>query len=522
MGLSVVLLNKIAVNRQHRAESHSQWDTNAGTSSKMKTRIACAPWLWCSLSARLMDSSFCSSRMQRLVMVGESGQSEGPWRSELTNVPHMSSVKETSVSTVARPAPTRRIGWRGIVALLVLAGGVVLASQLYVELALWRANVCLEAREHQAAWRWLRQVSWLRPRSAELHFLMARTNRRLERFADVEQELKRAAELGWPRQDLEREQWLAQAQTGQFQLMRQHWSELFRDARSDGPEISHAFVISALSRFQIQDALKVIAVWKTDYPNDPEPYFLEGRIAGVGLKWKEAEDAYRQAEVRAPERIDIQEGLIEALMKQLKFSEADTALQSLLRQDPDNFEAMVNLADCQVRLGELEQARETLDSVLKQEPDQYRALVLIGQLESAAGQPQQAVDALRRAVDQHPEDAEVRYLYGRALRAAGREAEAMPHLAFREQAREPLLRLNQATNELVANPANQKLRYEVAELTWRWKSHDEGATWLRSLLDFNPSHQAAHALLARHYELKHDTKKAEQHRQLAGSVEFHE
>lgn len=434
----------------------------------------------------------------------------------------MSSVKETSVPTASIPVPARRIRWRVAVALLVLVLLAGVASQLYAELALWRASVCLEEREHQRAVRWLQQVSWLRPRSAELHYLLARTNRRLERYADVEQHLKRAAELGWPRPDLEREQWLAQAQTGQFQLMRQHWSELFRDARSDGPEISRAFVISALSRFQIQDALKVIAVWKADFPNDPEPYFLEGRIAGVGLKWKEAEGAYRQAAIRGPDRVDIQQGLIEALMKQLKFNEADSQLQALLRRDPDNADAQVNRADCQIRLGELDQARELLKGTLQHDPNQYRALVLIGQLESAAGQPQAAIDALRRAVDQHPEDAEVRYMYGRALRAAGREAEAKPHLDFREQAREPLLRLNHATNELVANPANQKLRYEVAELTWRWKSHDEGVTWLKSLLDINPAHQAAHALLARHYELKHDLQKAELHRRQAGSVEFHE
>lgn len=434
----------------------------------------------------------------------------------------MSSVKETSVPTAWLPVPVRRVRWRVVVALLVLVVLAAVASQFYAELALWRASVYLEAREHQRAARWLRQVSWLRPRSAELHYLLARTNRRLERFADVEQHLKLAADLGWPRPDLEREQWLAQAQTGQFQLMRQHWSELFRDARSDGPEISRAFVISALSRFQIRDALKVIAGWKADFPNDPEPYFLEGRVAGVGLKWKEAEEAYRQAAIRDPGRIDIQQGLIEALMKQLKLSEADTELQALLRRHPGNTDALVNRADCQVRLGSLDQAREILKAALQQDPNQYRALVLIGQLESAAGQPQVAIDALRRAVDQHPEDAEVRYLYGRALRAAGRDAEAKPHLDFREQAREPLLRLNEATNELVANPANQKVRYEVAELTWRWKSHDEGVTWLKSLLDFNPAHQAAHALLARHYELKHDLQKAEQHRRLAGSVEFHE
>lgn len=393
-----------------------------------------------------------------------------------------------------------------------------LASGLAVDLALWRAQICLHKRQHERALTWLNGFGWMQPRNAELHFLLARANRRLERFSEVERHLQRAVDLGWNRQDLEREQWLALAQTGQFAAMNSHWGDLFLNAGADGPEICKAFVIASLKRFQVADASRVIAGWKADFPDDPEPYFQEARIAGVALRWRDAESAYREALKLAPERKDVREGLIEALLKQLKFAEADAELKHLLQRDPGNTAAEVNRADCLIRLGSLDEARTLLQSILKHDASQYQALVMLGQLEMAAGRSTEAVKSLDQAVAIHSEDAETRYLFAKALRAAGRDDDAAPHFQFRESAKEPLLRLNQATVELVAAPRNLALRYEVGELTWRWKSHEEGAVWLLSLLELDPSHRPTHALLARHYELLGNNEKASRHRELAGEV----
>lgn len=430
-------------------------------------------------------------------------------------------TRATDVTTRRHPSIAHpRWIWTRLISAMVLLVACYLLSGFIVELVLWRADVCLNARQHERALSWLNTVGWLRPNSAELHFLLARANRRLERFPDVEKHLRRAAELGWPREALEREQWLAQAQTGQFEALRDHWSDLFRSAGSDGPEISRAFVIAALKRFQITDATRVIGLWKADFPDDAEPYFQEGKIAAVTLRWKDAEAAFRQAQHRAVDRVDIREALIEACMQQLEFHKAQLELKQLLQRDPENRHAQVELADCQIRLGSIEEARGLLKKVLQHDPNQRDALILTAQLELAEGRASLAVETLRRVGASSSEDAELRYLFAQALRAAGDNEEAEQHYQYREAAREPLLRLSKATGELVAAPTNQALRYEVGELTWRWKSHDEGANWMLSLLEFNPAHQAAHALLARHYELKGNAAKAAYHRNLAGTVEF--
>lgn len=428
---------------------------------------------------------------------------------------------EGSPSPARRHPPRRRRNWHlGIVVILLIAG--IAISGLPRDFVLWRASVCIEARKHDRAIAWLQTVKWIFPDNSELHYLLARANRRIGRFDEVHRHLKRASELGWPRAKLEREQWLALAQTGQFAAMQDHWRDLFLNAGSDGPEICRAFVIGALKQFRIADATNVISGWKVDFPDDPEPYFYEAQIAGVALRWQDAEIAYREALRRASDRLDFREGLIDALMKQLKYSDAEVELQRLLAKNPSNVGARVRRADCLMRSGSLDESIDELRKILQATPDHYDALVLFGQIATSDGRTSEAVRALERAVQQRPEDAEVRYLYGKALRAAGREAEAAEHFGFREAAREPLLRLSKATNELVGHPRNLALRYEVGELTWRWKSHDEGAIWLLSLLELDPLHQQSHALLARHRELKGETNRADHHRSLAGSAEFHE
>ncbi len=378
---------------------------------------------------------------------------------------------------------------------IVVFGVTPLGFWILFELAVWRAQVCLDARQPSQALEWLSGLDSACPNSARVQFLLGQTFRKLKRFREVPSRLKRAGDFGWNRQALQREQWLALAQTGQFDAMRQHWGSLFLDPQSDGPEIYQAFVIDSLNRFQIADARRVLAGWKADFPEDADPHFQEGRINAASLRWKDAEQAFLEAIRRTPARTDIHKGLAEACIKQLKITEAILHLQEWLVREPGNLDAKRSMAECQLRLGQLDTARRLLKEILNRHPNHYDALVGLGQLELAAARPEVAVESLERAVIIRPEDAEVRYLYARALRSLRQDEDATKHFEFREAANEPLLRLSRATMELVGNPDDLELRYEVAELTCRWKSRVEGEKWLRSLLERCPSHPKASALL---------------------------
>ena len=52
-------------------------------------------------------------------------------------------------------------------------------------------------------------------------------------------------------------------------------------------------------------------------------------------------------------------------------------------------------------------------------------------------------------------------------------------------------------------------------LSWKWKSRQDGLAWLLSILDYEPTHRATHALLATHYSEVGDKDKAEAHTRMS-------
>lgn len=392
-------------------------------------------------------------------------------------------------STPSQTRQTFRSRRPGLCA-LGLIGGLALALGAG-EVAVARARWLLDQRRDAQARSWLNLANGLSPRRGEVHFLQARLARREARYDDVRQYLTWAQAAHWPIPELEREQWLALAQTGQFEALQPHWQDLFLNAGADGPEICRAYVLASMKRCRLADARRVLAGWKADFPQDAGPYELEGWLHAVLLEWSDAVVAYQQALQRAPENQAARRGLAEALMKQLQFASAAEHWSWLLQQDPADSAARVGLAECHFRQGDVAAARTELSRVLSAAPDHYEALMLSGQIELADNQFQLAVKHLQAAVEQRPEDAEARYVLGRALRSIGDTVAAEEHLEYRQQAQPHLQRLNELMKQLPTQPADTQLRGEIAELTWQWKSRAEGCRWWQSILDVNPRHEDA-------------------------------
>lgn len=398
------------------------------------------------------------------------------------------------------PKGVRR-GWAEGRAARVVAVVVCAAAVLFValpEVALGRVRHLLDARRHDAAGRWLAVAERTSPRRGAVHFQAARLARRQGDFAEVHHRLRAALAAGWPVADLRREQWLALAQTGQVDAMQEHWPTLFADPGSDGPEISRSFVVAALARIRLDDARRVLDAWEADYPADPGPHVFRGIIHAIQLEWDDAARAHTRALDLDPGDGAARRGLAEALSKRLKFAEALEAWTAVLAADPRDTAAAVGRCDCLVRLGEIDTARSELSALIERAPDDVAALEVAGRLELAAGNAARAVEHLRRACDRRPEDAELRYAFGRALRLAGDVEAAREHLEFREAAAAPLERLRTLLVDLPRDPWDADLRAEIGELTYRWKSREEGLQWFRRALDVDPGHAAARAFLEAH------------------------
>jgi len=405
----------------------------------------------------------------------------------------------------------RLLGLAVIVATASLATWVVT-----IELALWRGAACLETRNHERALSWLQLAERISFERAELNYLLARCHRRLGHFDEVESHLRRAFDLGWDVRQLEREQWLALAQTGQYEKVAPYWSVLFENPGSDGPEISKAYVAASFALFRFRDALAVLAAWKNDFPDDPEPYVMHARLAETHLKWALAVKLYGEALERTPHRSDARFGLGRALVRQGEVGRAEKELLRVVQEEPADLDAKVSLAMCAAKLDRANEAIAIYEEVLQAAPDNLDALLELGNLELAAGRSATALEYFRRAAKVRPESREVIYGYARALQAEGKGEEAQEHFGFVEEASRPLAKLKKLLDQLLKEPENLDVRFELASITWRYKSRDEGEKWWRSLLKIAPYHQPTHAALADHYTLVGDQKKAAYHRHLAG------
>lgn len=405
-----------------------------------------------------------------------------------------------------------------LLAFLALLFGV--GSRIAFEVSMWRGTACLESRENAAAGQWLavaRTLSglpWNSGAQAELHYQSARAFRRAGQFERFLAELNAAKAAGWSVEMLARERLIAAAQTQQFEKVDGYWDALLLEAGSDGPEICKAYTTLALNRLRLDVALRIIETWQRDYPEDPEPHYLLGLVHSTLRRFKESLPHFEQALTLDSHHRDARYRLAKALMELLQFETATQQLEMLRADFPDDTEGRIALAECLVRTDNADGARQLLGEVTEtQDPE---ILAVLGGIELKLGDHAAAAGYLERAVEQRPENADLRYSYARALQVLGREGEAKEHFAFVDSAAKPLLKLNRLSNELVNQPEDLQLRFEVGELSWRWKSRKEGARWLLSVLEQNPEHTEAHTILAEHFALLGNEETAAFHREQAG------
>ena len=431
---------------------------------------------------------------------------------------HQESAPQSTGQIHTERRPRRRSKLRRAttwLSLLVLAG---VGLRLLFEVSLWRTQVALENRWHTAADRWMvtaHVLGFLAPSDvsqAELHLLLARTHRRMKRFDRVSPHLQQALDAECDLQLVEREQWLALAQTGQFEQVGPHLAELFQDAGSDGPEICSAYVALLLSRFRTALAMQILHVWEADYPDDSEAPFQRGRVEFVLQNWPKAIEGLSQSLELDSLRLDARLMRAQARIKLVQFEEAMNDLKFVLAQRPDDLTARVAQATCLSNLSSVEQAREVLTGVLADDGENAAALSQLGRLELQLGNQAAALPHLEQAARIRPEDTDTRYALARTLQAMGRKQDAAPHFQFVTDATRELLKLGPLVEQLVAEPDNVDLRYRVAMITWKWKSRDDGEKWLRSVLEYDPHHAATHTALIHLYEAANDPGRAEAHR----------
>ncbi len=402
-----------------------------------------------------------------------------------------------------------------VVAVVLLGGTAWLGGR---DFCLWRASACVALRQDPAAEAWLRRARWFGLPTARRYLLRSKLARRSGRFAEVAPHLESARRLGASVEELERENLLALIQTQQFEsVSAANWKTLISDPRDDEPEIGKGYVIWANSRFQFDDAARMLRVWEQDFPLDPDPHQLRGQLFVGMSNWEAAEASYRQALKLGPGRPDILMGLADSLKHQFKLDEAIPTYRAVLQNEPDNQACLVGLSQSLVTHGDVPEARQLLEESVRRHPENVDLQQALGEVLLAGGDAA-AVGPLQKVHAARPENADLAYSLARAYQASGQAEPAKPLFAFVEESRGPLASLKKLVDHMVQHPNDVETRYQIAAITAKYKSRAEAIRWYLNLLIIDPQHIPTHRALADLYRLAGNQPRAEYHEQLVNGT----
>ena len=288
---------------------------------------------------------------------------------------------------------------------------------------------------------------------------------------------------------LEREEWLALAQSGQMTAAEPHLAELLADPQGDGAEICEAFVVGYLKLRNFTAASELLDAWSRDYPRDAQTHYWRGLMDMDLLSPSSAEEQLRLAVELSPKHADALYWLADLLLDGGRTEEALGYFERVSRLKPDDLAAAVGRASCLRRVDRSAEARALLERVLTVSANDA-ALVELANLDIESGDYESARERLEPAVKANPQQKDLRYVYGIALRNLGRMDEAQEHFKFVVEVNKRLDLANVLADEALNKPGDADLRYQIGELHLHSGSEKEGLVWLESCAGLQSAAQA--------------------------------
>lgn len=377
--------------------------------------------------------------------------------------------------------------------------------------------------------------------AAEVEFLSARLARKQGNLQEANRRLETAEVLGADRERIRRERMLMRAQGGDIREFEQELGQLLIDPRGDAREICEAYANGLLTNFRLAEIGKILELWQADYPDDPMPWLIRGRLEEHSNRWKEAGECYQNALGLNPKFLPAIYGLARIAVGRNQFADAGVFYQRCI--DASRAEcvpALVGLAFVKRSQQQYGPARALLEragaATAEQcrlsfrsvgEPAEFAPLQPIAELahlELAEGHFERVIELLSPALEAYPQQHGLRNTLATAYRAIGKIDEAKVQLQLSEDARRETAGLDALRDQLGQRPEDTTLRREIGRIMLQHLSAEQGLIWLHGALYFDPRSQETHRILAEYYEQQARRNPAfqglaERHRQLAGPAE---
>ncbi len=406
-----------------------------------------------------------------------------------------------------------------IVSVLVICRGDI--SFAYKLMAARRA---LRSGDAQRTIQILDQVDLSHQASAEWHYVRARAERRRTRFAAAEQHLAQARAWGWDVEDVRREALLLKARQGQIKKVEPLLVQLLESGLGDdaAEDVYETMSQAYWAAYYVEDALKCLKFWSAWQTKNLTPRLWTADLFKRSDRPNAAIAQYRDVLAIDPHNNEALVKLGELLLKGLEVDAASAAFEQCLEQSPETPDALLGLADCRRRKGAVDEVKDLLYEMLTLEltPVQHsQALAMLGTLALEDRDYSRAVQLLQSSVSFDANDAAIHVSLAAALTAIGKDELAA---AARQRARDTSdrhARLTRTCGKAVEDPENADLRCEAGLILMEQGFWLEGADWIRTAIEIDPGHSAAHEGMAKYYEHTGNLEKAIRHRSLANRAD---
>jgi Flp pilus assembly protein TadD len=355
----------------------------------------------------------------------------------------------------------------------------------------WQVRRAIIARDLDSAEILLDRMQRWFSIDGESEFLRARLNRKRGNWSEVRNSLLQARKLKYPVDLLEREQWLTQAQSGQLRQVEARLPQLLTDPRDDGAEICEAFVNGYFLNHRMSEVVRLLDAWVADFPKDPEPLLIRGKIRIEQQFLKEAEADLQAASTLAPSSVAITLELANLLILERQVDSALEHFHKLVIAHPTEMRSRIGEAKCLRLLNRFPEARSAVQKVLELDPSNREGLVELGLVQLELEDYQDARATLQQALVINPRSLVVRQALARACRATGDMVHAREHAEYVAEAQAALAKADQLASRVGQRPHDADICYEIGRIYLRYAVPERGVQWLRSALDCDPNHQAA-------------------------------
>jgi tetratricopeptide (TPR) repeat protein len=364
---------------------------------------------------------------------------------------------------------------------------------------------------------------WPWSRGSRLHLLAAQAARREGDFEEARQLLlKCQVSLHDNSEEVVLEWAMLRATMGDLDATLVPLREIVRAQPSMLPVVYEALAEGYLVMARIREAIRATDDWLALEPNNPQAWFVRGKIhRQVGAMQAVVAD-YRRVLELDPERTEARWRLALALLDIGRYQEADQQLQIFWRSHSQDVEVQVSRAICLWRLEREAEAISLLDNVLAEHPQHGLALLTRGQMFLTAFQCAKAEPWLRQAAGVLPYDHAAQNALWQCLRQQGKTEEAEAQRERTETLYERGTQLAELLNHrMQQSPNDPALHYQVGTLYVQLGCPKAGEAWLRSALRHSENYVPALEALAKLSHEHGDKEHGEEYHQRAQIAKSH-